>query len=124
VKPHRQRVVRQHAQKKKKKAAVVAASTRTGPPPPPEITQRQPATLGPTVVPVASVSSGSSSALLALVFGIALGLALVVVAIALTPPWVLPRQMGAVVFERRDPMLIVGMATALGIGVGLLITLA
>jgi hypothetical protein len=53
-----------------------------------------------------------------------LGIALAAVGVALTPPWILPRQMGFMVFERRDPMLIVGMAIALGIGVGLVITLA
>jgi hypothetical protein len=123
VKPHRQRVVRQHAQPKKKKAVVPAATT-SGPPPPPEITQGQPTSLGPTVVPVASLSSGSSSSLLPLLLGIALVLSLVVVGIALTPPGLLPRPVGIVVYEQRDPLVYAGAAIALGIGLGLLITVA
>ena len=123
VKPHRQRVVRQQAQPKKKKA-VVAASTTSGPPSPPEITQRQPASLGVTVVPVASLSSGSSSSLLPLLLGIALVLSLIVVGIALTPPGLLPRPVGIVVYEQRDPLVYAGAAIALGIGLGLLITVA
>jgi hypothetical protein len=122
VKPHRQRVVRQHAQPKKKKAVVPAATT-SGPPPPPEITQGQPTSLGPTVVPVASLSSGSSSSLLPLLLGIALVLSLVVVGIALTPPGRLPRPVGIVVYEQRESLVYTGAAIALGIGLGLLITL-
>jgi hypothetical protein len=122
VKPHRQRVVRQHAQPKKKKAVVPAATT-SGPPPPPEITQGQPTSLGPTVVPVASLSSGSSSSLLPLLLGIALVLSLVVVGIALTPPGLLPRPVGIVVYEQRESLVYAGAAIALGIGLGLLITL-
>jgi len=123
VKPDRQRVVREHAQPKKKKAVVPAATT-SGPPPPPEITQRQPASLGPTVVPVASLSSAPSSSVLPLLLGIALGLSLIVVGIALTPPWALPRAVGIVVYEQRDQLVYGGIATALSIGLGLLITVA
>jgi hypothetical protein len=47
-----------------------------------------------------------------------------VVAVALTPPWVLPRPVGAVVYDRRDLLVFAGIATALSIGLGLLITLA
>jgi hypothetical protein len=96
----------------------------TNPPPPPEIQQSGPATLGPTVVPVANVGSGSSSTLLPILLGAGLGLSLMVVALALTPPWVLPRTVGTVVFERRDSLVYAGIATALGIAVGLLITFA
>jgi hypothetical protein len=101
-----------------------AAVSPTNPPPPPEIQQSGPATLGPTVVPVASVSSGSSSTLLPILLGVGLGLSLLVVALALTPPWVLPRTVGTVVFERRDSLVYAGIATALSIAVGLLITFA
>jgi len=99
-------------------------TTTSGPPPPPEITQLEPASLGPTVVPVASISSGSSSSLLPLLLGIALVLSLIVVAIALTPPWALPRSVGIVVYEQREQFVFGGIATAMGIGLGLLITLA
>jgi hypothetical protein len=37
---------------------------------------------------------------------------------------VLPRTVGTVVFERRDSLVYAGIATALGIAVGLLITFA
>jgi len=115
-------VVRQPAQPKKKKA-VVPATTTSGPPPPPEITQGKPVSLGPTVVPVASLSSGSSSSL-PLLLGIALVLSLIVVGIALTPPGLLPRPVGVVVYEQRESLVYAGAAMALGIGLGLLITVA
>jgi hypothetical protein len=95
------------------------------PPPPPEIQQSDPATLGPAVVPVVSVGSrSSSSTLLPILLGAGLGLSLLVVAVALTPPWVLPRTVGAAVYERRDSLVYAGVATALSIAVGLLITFA
>jgi hypothetical protein len=72
---------------------------------------------------VASVGTHSSSTLLPILLAAALGLSLIVVAVALTPPWVLPRTFGAVVYERRDSLIYAGIATALSIGVGLLITL-
>jgi hypothetical protein len=101
---------------------VVPATSTSGPPPPPEITQLGPASLG-TVVPVASLTSGSSSSLLPLLLGIALVLSLIVVGIALTPPALLPRPVGIVVYEQRDSLVYAGAAIALGIGLGLLITL-
>jgi len=99
----------------------VAPTTTPGPPPPAETTQLEPTSLGPTV---ASIRSGSSSSLLPLLLGIALGLSLIVVAIALTPPWALPRSIGIVVYEQREQLVYGGLATAIGIGLGLLITLA
>ena len=95
--------------------------TKPASPPPPEILAGP--AFAATVEPIASVSSGSSSTLLALGLVIALGVALLVVAIALTPPWVLPRPVGIAVYERRDSLVYAGIATALSIGVGLLITL-
>jgi hypothetical protein len=123
VKPQPKRVVRKDARPKKKKA-VVPAVTTSGPPPPPEITELRPATLGPTVVPVAGLSSGSSSNLLPLLLGIALVLSLIVVGIAMTPPGALPRPVGIVVYEQRESLVFGGVAIALGISLGLLITLA
>jgi hypothetical protein len=123
VKPQPKRVVHKDARPKKKKAVVPAATT-SGPPPPPEITQGRPASLGPTVVPVASLSSGSSSSLLPLLLGIALVLALMVVGVALAPPGALPRPVGIVVYEQRDQLVYGGIATALSIALGLLITVA
>jgi hypothetical protein len=119
----RPRVVRKQAHPKRK-ATVVPASTTGSPPPPPEITQGRPVPLAATVVPAASLGSGSSSILLPLLLGIALGLSFIVIAIALTPPWALPRSVGIVVYEQRDQFVYGGIATALSIGLGLLITLA
>jgi hypothetical protein len=116
--PQHRRVVR-HL-----KTAPVGAVTLGNPPPPPEIQQSGPATLGPTVVPVASVGSSSSSTLLPILLGVGLGLSLLVVSIAVTPPWVLPRGVGAIVYDRRDSLVYAGIATALSIGVGLLIIFA
>ena len=75
-------------------------------------------------MPAASLSSDSSSSLLPLLLGIALVLSLIVVAIALTPPGALPRPVGIVVYEQRDSLVYAGAAIALGIGLGILITLA
>lgn len=122
VKEHRKRIVRQQSQPKKKKAVLPAGST-SGSPPSPEIQQLKPASLGPTVVPVASISSGSSSSLLPLLLGIALVLSLIVVGLAMTPPGALPRPVGILVYEQRDSLVYGGAAIALGIGLGLLITL-
>lgn len=122
VKEHRKRIVRQQSQPNRKKAVLPAGST-SGSPPPPEITQLQPASLGPAVVPVATLTSGSSSSLLPLLLGIALVLSLIVVGLAMTPPGALPRPVGIVVYEQRDSLVYGGLATALAIGLGLLITL-
>ena len=75
-------------------------------------------------VPVASLSSGSSSSLLRLLFGIGLALSLIAVGIALTPPRVLPRPVGMVVYEQRDFLVWAGIAIAVSIGSALLITVA
>jgi hypothetical protein len=101
----------------------VPATSTSGPPPPPEITQLGPASLGSTVA-VANLSSGSSSSLLPLLLGIALGLSLVVVGLALTPPRALPRPVGILVYEQRESLVFGGVAIALAISLGLLITLA
>jgi hypothetical protein len=89
---------------------------------PPEIVAGVPSLL--SVEGVGAGSSGSSSRLLPLALVIALGLALLMVAIALTPPWVLPRTVGVAVYDRRDSFVYAGIATALSIGLGLLITVA
>jgi hypothetical protein len=60
---------------------------------------------------------------LPLLLGIALVLSLVVVGLALTPPGALPRPVGILVYEQRDSLVYAGAAIALGIGIGLLITL-
>jgi hypothetical protein len=114
---HRDKRVRRRAHATKKARDVTAIGRPVGEP---EIQ----AGLGPTAVPPISVASASSSrsSVLPFLLLIVFGLALAVVAIALTPTRVLPRPVGVMVYERRDPMVVAGIAIALGIGVGLLIT--
>ncbi len=71
-------------------------------------------------LPHSSASLGG----LAVVLGIVLGLSLLVMAVALTPPWILPGPVGALVYDRRDYLFYGGVATALSIGLGIVITLA
>jgi hypothetical protein len=61
--------------------------------------------------------------LLSLVFGIALGLSLMIVAVALTPARVMRRSVAVIVEDRRETLLYGGVTAALGIGLGLGITL-
>jgi hypothetical protein len=61
--------------------------------------------------------------LLSVVLGIALGLSLMVVAIALTPGRVMRKSVAVIVEDRRETFLYGGMAAALGIGLGLGIAL-
>jgi hypothetical protein len=76
------------------------------------------------VVPVAAASSDSSSLLFPLALGAALGLSLLLVLLALTPAWALPRPMEALVYDRRELLIFVGCAAALSIGLGFTITFA
>jgi hypothetical protein len=62
--------------------------------------------------------------LLSLVLGIALGLSLMIVAVALTPARVMRRSVAVIVEDRRETLLYGGVAAALAIGLGLGITLA
>ena len=61
--------------------------------------------------------------LLSLALGIALGLSLMIVALALTPARVMRRSVAVIVEDRRETLLYGGMAAAFGIGLGLGITL-
>jgi hypothetical protein len=74
---------------------------------------------------VATVAaSSSSSMLLPLVLGIALGLSLMIVGVALTPARAMRKgSVAAVVEDRRESLLYTGVAVALGIGLGLVIAL-
>jgi hypothetical protein len=116
VQHHRKRVVRQRA-RARKAAAVLLTS---GPPSRPPDGELQPT----TPASVLSTGSDSFSVVLPLLFGIALGLSLSAVAIALVPAWILPRPVDIMVYERRDLFVLAGIATALSIGLGLLIALA
>jgi hypothetical protein len=113
--PHK-RVARQPARARKGVAVLLTSGPPSGPPD----GELQPA----TPASVSSAGSGSSSVVLPLLLGIVLGLSLSAVAIALTPASVLPRPVGIMVYEWRDLLVFAGIATALSIGLGLLITLA
>jgi hypothetical protein len=102
-------VVKQPRKKSNKTKAVPVASKspRSGPP----------ATSG---VPVAAKTSSSS---LALLLGLALGLSLLVVVVAATPPWLLPSQIVRPVYEHREAVIVGGVATTVTIVLVLVLTL-
>lgn len=76
------------------------------------------------VATVATVAtSPPSSMLLPLVFGIALGLSLMIVGVALAPPWAMRGSVAVVVGHRRETLLYAGVVVALGVGLGLGISL-
>jgi hypothetical protein len=106
--------------KKHKKKIIVAATTSTRKPDP----KRQRASRASVMVPVAAASSAPSSSFVPLLFGVALGLSLLVVAIGLAPPWALPGPVLALVYNRRDAIIFGGFATAAGIGLGLVIAVS
>jgi hypothetical protein len=57
--------------------------------------------------------------LLSVVLGIALGLSLMIVAVALTPARMMRRSVAAIVEDRRETLLYGGVAATLAIGLGL-----
>jgi hypothetical protein len=57
--------------------------------------------------------------LLSLVLGIALGLSLMIVAVALTPARMMRRSVAVIVENRRETLLYGGVAATLAIGLGL-----
>jgi hypothetical protein len=61
--------------------------------------------------------------LLSLVLGIALGLSLMIVAVALTPTRMMRRSVAVIVEDRRETLLYGGVTAGLVIGLGLGITL-
>jgi hypothetical protein len=61
--------------------------------------------------------------LLSLVLGSALGVFLLIVAVALTPARLMRRPVAMIVEDRRETLLYGGVAAALGIGLGLGIAL-
>lgn len=69
------------------------------------------------------VLTWSGLMLVSLVLGIALGLSLMLVAVALTPARVMRRSVAVIVEDRRETLLYGGVAAALGVGVGLGLTL-
>jgi hypothetical protein len=70
------------------------------------------------------VLTWSGLMLVSLVLGIALGLSLMLVAVALTPARMMRRSVAVIVEDRRETLLYAGVAAAIGIGLGLAIALA
>jgi hypothetical protein len=101
--------------KHKKKVIVAATTTTTG-----KSDGKRPHSSEPPLV-VAATSGASSSTPLFILLGIALGLALLVVVLGLTPASVLPRPVLALVYNRRDALIFGGFAIAAGLGLGLAI---
>lgn len=119
-KAHHRRVIRHRQQPKEKPKAVVATAFRRIPPrelPDPA----RAGVVAASVVPRAAVNAETVSFRVPRPFWIVLALSLVVLAIALTPPRLLPGSVGIVVSERRDFLVYAGTAALLGIGLGLLI---
>jgi len=107
-------------QRAEKKDAAVAPVTST-------FTPRGPdgpaASAGLALVPTSQGSGGGTSDLLRLLLIAGLVLSVLLLGMAATPPWALPRHMGAVVYDHREALLTGGLVTAAGITVGLAITL-
>lgn len=119
-KAHHRRVIRHRQQPKEKPKAVVATAFRQIPPR--ELPDPARAGLAVvSVIPPAAVTAETVSFRVPRPFWIVLALSLVVLAIALTPPRLLPGSVGIVVSERRDFLVYAGTAALLGIGLGLLI---
>jgi hypothetical protein len=57
--------------------------------------------------------------LLSVVLGIALGLSLMIIAVALTPARAMRRSVAVIVEDRRETLLYWGIAATLSIGLGL-----
>jgi hypothetical protein len=70
------------------------------------------------------VLTWSGLMLVSLVLGIALGLSLMLVAVALTPARMMRRSVAVIVEDRRETLLYAGIAASIGIGLGLGIALA
>jgi hypothetical protein len=71
---------------------------------------------------IAGASTKSSNSF-ALLLGVALGLSLLVIVVAATPPAMLPRQIAGPVYENREAIIYCAVATAISIGLGLGIAL-
>ena len=85
---------------------------------------RRPAAATAAAIPVDTVAtSPPSSMLLPLVLGIALGLSLMIVGVALAPAWAMRGSVAVVVKHRRETLLYTGVVVALGVGLGLGISL-
>jgi hypothetical protein len=103
------KVAKRHRAKATKKVKAIAVATKA-------------ARAGPSLR-VAGASTNRSSNSFALLLGVALGLSLLVIVVAATPPAMLPRQIAQPVYEHRDAIIYGAVATAISIGLGLAIAL-
>jgi hypothetical protein len=117
--PHR-RVKRHHARPKKHKKVVPA---RTTTPKRPSVARR-PANRARTALQLSGASSSSSSFVLPVFLGVALGLSLLAVALALSPSWALPHSMAALIYHRGNVVIYGGLVAALciSIAIGLVVS--
>jgi len=106
---------RHHHRQSQKKAGPAAANSPPRPPDRPSaVALASPATTGADI---------SSSLLVTLVLGIGLAAAVVSIAVAVTPPWALPRPVAIAIHERRQELIFGGVGMALAICVSLAVTL-
>jgi hypothetical protein len=111
---------KQAVAKKKPKTAVVPVAS--------DWTPRGPDPLGPPSIAAsqAALATGGvgadSSVTFPLLLGVALFLSLLLVAVAATPPWVLPKHMTLVV-DHRETILFSGLVACLSIALGLAVAL-
>jgi hypothetical protein len=75
-------------------------------------------------VQVSGTGSTSTPVLLTLALGAALGLSLLVVAVALTPSRALPGRMSGLVYDRRPLLIFGGFAVAFSIGVAMTLAIS
>jgi hypothetical protein len=75
-------------------------------------------TLAPAAFPAPASGSTSSRFLVELIIALGLTLALLVLAVAATPPRLLPRSVAGLVYDRRDSLMFGALATAFSIGLG------
>jgi outer membrane biosynthesis protein TonB len=112
---------KQKVQHPKKQTTLVSA--RLSRPRPPNLTGQAASTLE-SVAVASEATSGADSSLAPLLFGIATGLALLGIAIALTPAWAVPQPVAKVVAEYRENILIGGLTAVLGVGVAFAIVVS
>jgi hypothetical protein len=113
-------VKRHHAQPKKHKKVVPA---RTTTPKRPSIARR-PANRARTALQLSGANSGSSSFVLPVFLGVALGLSLLAIVLSFSPLWALPHSMAALIYHRRNVVIYGALVAALctGIAIGLVVS--
>jgi hypothetical protein len=107
-------------QQPKKHATPIPARFR---PPRPTSLKREAVAAAPGAIAVGAATTSGSSALVPLIFGTAIGLALLGIAVALMPAWAVPGSVSRVVEGHREDIVIGGVAAVLSILVSLMIAL-